>query len=116
MDWKKRDAEYALVVRAAATRLMNYPGRPVQVTRSAIGRAVGAITLLRQKLHKMPLTAQVLTSVIETREKYAVRRIWRAAELYLQERTCASVWQLIRRANVYNLRKSLEVQQAIEAA
>lgn len=49
VDWKRRDAEYAIAVRAAALRLKDPPGRPVQVTRTAIGRDVGAITLLRQK-------------------------------------------------------------------
>jgi hypothetical protein len=44
-------------VRAAASSLKDAPGRPVQVTRTAIGRAIGATTLLRQKLHKMPMTA-----------------------------------------------------------
>lgn len=57
VDWKRRDAEYAVAVRAAASSLKDAPGRPVQVTRTAIGRAIGATTLLRQKLHKMPMTA-----------------------------------------------------------
>lgn len=66
VDWKKRDAEYAAAVRAAASRLKDASGRPVRVTRTAIGRALGAITLLRQKSNKMPLTAQVLDTVVET--------------------------------------------------
>jgi len=116
VDWKERDAEYAIAIKAAALQLKNAAGRPIQVTKTAIGRVVGAITMLRQRLHKMPLTAQVLTSIVETREQYAVRRIWWTAELYCKEGICASVWQLIGRANVYKLRKSLEVQRAIEAA
>lgn len=116
VDWKRRDAEYAAAVRAAASRLREAPGRPVQVTRTAIGRTVGAITLLRQKLYKMPLTAQVLTGLVETREQYAVRRVWWAAGLYLKEGTLPREWQLVMRANVYSLRAVSAVKCAVEGA
>jgi hypothetical protein len=116
VDWKRRDAEYAVAVRAAASRLKDAPGHPAQVTKTAIGRAVGAITLLRQKLHRMPLTAQVLAGVVETREQYAARRIWRAAALYCQEDVLPREWQLVMRANVYSLRGVLTVKCAVEGA
>jgi hypothetical protein len=116
VDWKKRDAEYATAVRATASRLKDAPGRPVQVTRTAIGRALGAITLLGQKLHKMPLTAQILSSVLETREQCAVRRVWWAADLYLQEDVLPREWQLVMRANVYRLREVSAVECAVEGA
>jgi hypothetical protein len=116
VDWKKRDAEYAVVVRAAATRLRNKPGRPVQLTRNAIGRAVGATTLLRLKLNKMPLTAQVIDGVVETRVEYAVRRIGWAAECFTRERVMPRLWQLMLRANVYSLRSASEVKSAVDAS
>jgi hypothetical protein len=116
VDWKKRDAEYAVAVRAAATRLGNNPGRPVQVTRGAIGRAVGATTLLRQKLHKMPLTAQAMAGVIETHVEYAVRRVRWAAESFIRDRILPRPWQLMQRANVYSLRSVPEVKSAVDAA
>lgn len=116
VDWKRRDAEYAVAVRAAASRLKAAPGRQVQVTKTAIGRALGAVTLLRQKLHYMPLTAQVLAGVVETRGQYAVRRVWWAADLYRQEDVLPREWQLVMRANVYILREALAVKCAIEEA
>jgi hypothetical protein len=116
VDWKRRDAEYAVAVKVAASRIKDAPGRPVQVTKTAIGRAVGAITLLRQKLHKMPLTAQMLTGVVETREQYAVRRVWWAAELYCREDVRPRVWQLMARANVYSLRDISAVECAVKDA
>lgn len=85
VDWKKRDADYAVAVRAAALSIRNASGRPVRVTKTAIGKAIGAVTLLQQKLHKMPQTAQVIESAIETREEYAGRRACWAAELDCQE-------------------------------
>ena len=116
VDWKRRDAEYAAAVRATASRLKDASGRPVRVTRTAIGRALGAITLLRQKLHTMPLTVQVLEGVVETREQYAVRRVWRAANLYLQEHVVPREWQLMTRANVYSHRGVPAVKCALAGA
>lgn len=116
VDWKKRDAEYASAVRAAATHLKNTPNRPVQVTRTAIGRAIGAVALLSQKLHKMPLTAQTLAKVVETRVEYAVRRIWWAAECLIRDHILALPWRLVLRANVYSLRSVPEVKSAVDAA
>lgn len=116
VDWKRRDAEYVAAVKAAASRLKDAPGRPVQATRTAIGRALGAITLLRQKLQKMPLAAQVLKGVVETREQYAVRRVWWAADLYCQEESLPREWQFVMRANVYSLREVSTVKCAIYEA
>jgi hypothetical protein len=115
VDWKRRDAMYAVTVRVAALRLKNSSGRPMRMTKTAIGRAVSATTLLQQKLHKMPLTAQVLASVVETRIEYAIRRIWRVVKLYCEEKLVPQMWQLIQRANVYRLRKVAEIKEAVEA-
>jgi hypothetical protein len=116
VNWKRRDAEHATAVKAAAFHLKQAPGRPVRVTRTAIGRVVGAITLLRQKLHKMPLTARVLKGVVEAREQYAVRRVWWTADRYCQEEVLPRAWQLVMRANVYSLRGVPAVKCAVESA
>jgi hypothetical protein len=116
VDWKKRDAEYAAAVKATASHLMEAHGRPVQVTKTVTGRAIGATTPLQHKLHKMPLTAQVLASMVETREQYAVRRVWCAAELYRQEGILPREWQFMIRANVYSLRDNSAVKCAVDEA
>lgn len=116
VDWKRRDAEYAIAVKSAALGIKEAPGRPVQVTKTAIGRAIGAVTLLQQKLYKMPLTAQILAGVVETREQYAVRRVRWAADLYCQEYELPRKWQLVMRANVYSLKETSAVKYAVEDA
>lgn len=116
VDWKRRDTDYSVAVRAAAVRLKVAPGHPVQVTRTAIGRAVGAISLLRQKLHNMPITSQVLAGAVETREEYAVRRVSWAAGLYLHEKILPREWQLVLRASVYRVRDIPAVKCAIAEA
>jgi hypothetical protein len=116
VDWKERDVEYAVTVRDAASRLMSASHRPIQITKTSIGRAIGATTLLQQKLDKMPLTAQVLASLVETREKYAVRRVWWAADFYCQAYVLPREWQLVMRANVYSLKEDSAVKCAVEEA
>jgi hypothetical protein len=85
VDWKARDSHYAHVIKASVVRLKSALGRPERVTRPAIARDIGAATLFPSKLHKMPLTSQVLDNVLESREGYAVRRIRWATNLYRQE-------------------------------
>lgn len=46
-----------------------------EVTRPTIGRAVGAVSLLRQKMDRMPLMAWVLAKGVETRMEYATRHV-----------------------------------------
>jgi hypothetical protein len=64
----------------------------------------------------MPLTAQVLAGVVETREQCAVRRVWWGADLYYQEDALPQDWQLVMRANVYSLREVSAVKCAVEEA
>jgi hypothetical protein len=78
-------------------------------------RNIGAVTLLKQKLFKMPLTALVLEGVVETRVQYATRRVWWAAALFLEEGLLPQSWQLISRANVYRLRGASEIKVVVEA-
>jgi hypothetical protein len=116
VDWQRRDIQYAVAVKDTALHLKNAPGRPTLVSKTAIGRALGAVTLLQQKLHKMPLTAQVLANMVESREDYAVRRIWWVADMYSKEKFLPQEWQLIMRASVYGHNISLKIRRAIASA
>lgn len=49
-------------------------------------------------------------------EEFAIRRIWRVAEQYLQEGTLPRQWQLIVRANAYRHREIASVRDAIKVA
>jgi Tn7-like transposition protein D/TniQ len=103
VDWEQRDSKLAIAVREAASRLKSALGRPIRVTKTAVGRDLGQITLLRQQIHKLPLTAAALDEVVESRANFAVRRVRRAAELFSQAGTQPRAWELITRANVYGL-------------
>jgi hypothetical protein len=116
VDWRKRDAKYAAAVKDAAYQIKTIPGRPVRVTKSAIGKVIGAITLLQQKINKLPLTAQVLENVVETRVQYAIRRVWWAADFYCQGDVLPRDWQLVMKANVYSLTGNSAIKCAINEA
>jgi hypothetical protein len=116
IDWRRRDAEYVTAVRDAALQIKNACGRPIRITKTAIGKTIGALTLLQQKLHKMPLTTRILENVVETRVEFAIRRIWWTVKLYREENLLPQTWQLILRANVYKLRNVAKIKEAIIVA
>lgn len=113
VDWAMRDEQLAVAVKPAVSRLKKRPGRPVQITISAIGRELGQLGLIQQHLDKLPLTAQVLKEVVETREAYGLRRIEWAIEQYRQECTRPKRWDLIKRAGVERLASYPQIRDAI---
>jgi hypothetical protein len=116
VDWVARDAQLAERVKEAALRLKNVPGCPIQVSLAVIGKDIDALTLLQKCLHKLPLTASVLSEVSETHEDCGIRRIWWAAGLYQQESILPTRQQLARRAHVRNMIESPGIQEAIDEA
>jgi hypothetical protein len=116
VDWEERDIQLAEEVIIAALHLKNLPGRPVYITLSAIGREIGQVSLLQQHLDKLPRTAEALEEQIESREAYAVRRVWWTAIEFAQKNIYPEQWQLIGRAGVARLAGSPQVKDAIDAA
>lgn len=113
VDWERRDSKLALAVRESASRLKATQGRLIRVTKTAVGRDLGQVTLLRQKIHKLPLTAAALDEVVESRADFAVRRVRRTANLFKLEGTQPRGWELIARANVHGLMSVPNVADAV---
>jgi hypothetical protein len=116
VDWTARDTQLAERVKEAALRLRNVSGCPIQVSLAAIGKDIDELALLQKRLHKLPLTASVLSAVAETHEDCGIRRIWWAAGLYQQESILPTRQQLIRRAHVRNMMESPRIQEVIDEA
>lgn len=114
IDWNSRDVQVAAAASAAALRLKNTSGPPVHLTTAAIGRESGCMALIQQHLEKLPLTAQALDGLVETREDYAIRRIQWAANQYQQEHYYPKRWQFIKRAGVDRLVTVPQVREAID--
>jgi hypothetical protein len=116
VNWGARDEQLAEAVKASAMRIRNAPGRPQRITVTSIGKDVSRLALLQKKLDKLPLTAESLTKVVESREVFAIRRIWWVAKCYQQEGVFPEKWQLVRRSGVGRVVDSIEVTKAIQEA
>ncbi len=117
VDWPKRDAQLASEVRDAAQCLLKAPGRPIWITKTAIGRNLGKKTLITKEISQLPLTAMALASVVETHQEYALRRLNWATECFHSEGICPKRWQLLSRASLKPKTVALPaVKEAIEAA
>lgn len=113
--WAQQDRELAQKVLFTAQRLREAPGRPVRISRHAIGEEIQQSHLLYSKLDKLPLTSKVLEEVLETREAVAVRKLWWEAEHFLLGSLKPTRYQLLQKAGIgRHINKPL-VKEAIEA-
>lgn len=100
VDWKRRDLLLSEAAKREAIDLKNAASAPIQVTVSAVGRAIGQLPIIQKHLDRLPLTAQVLADVVETREEFAIRRVRWATECFRIENVYPQRWQLVRRASL----------------
>lgn len=95
IDWQQRDADIAAAVRASAEKLQNTPGKPQKLTKTAIGSDSGYLALIQKQLNRLPITAEVLSEVIESTEEFAIRRIKWIAECFQQNGVEPKYWQIV---------------------
>ena len=101
VDWQERDARLAQLIPGAATRIREAgSGRPRQITLPSVGKELGHLALLEKCLKNLPLTAQAVAAVTETRSEFALRRIRWATSRCCEDGVCPARWQLIRRAGL----------------
>lgn len=114
-----RDHELSNAVKGSVNRLKKVPGRPVRVTKSAIGKDINKVRLFndRRMLASLPLTAKALTESVETRIEFAIRRIRWAAACFREESIAPSWTQLPSRAALWrDVWLVPEVKMVIDAA
>ena len=113
VDWAERDEEIAGMVATAALRIKNNSGKLLQVTTTAIGRAIGRQSLLEKNLDKLPYTSMIIQSLVESSEDFAVRRITQIAACLRLQVGLFERWQLVKAAG---LRPATEKLPKIQAA
>lgn len=117
VDWSSRDAKLAAEVKLSAQNLKSALGHPIRVTRGAIGRAIDRERLLYSYLHKLPLTKEVLATVVETYEEFAIRRIQWVTKCFHEENIHPTRSQLLRRVTMQSkIAANPQVQMALEQA
>jgi Tn7-like transposition protein D/TniQ len=95
VDWVVRDQEIAVEVQSASERLRGWVP-PVRLTRTAILREAQCIWALRKTLPEMPLTAQALDQLEESRPKFAIRRISAVLKDCLESNQILPTWRIAR--------------------
>ncbi len=119
VDWKQRDSELAAKARAVAERIRQTPGRPIRISRSAIGRELGGISAITEQAHRLPLTMAVLAEFSESSDEYAVRRIqWVVESFRMENQSPAGCWPILKRASVAwkTVREAPTVKAALRRA
>ncbi|BAQ60811.1 Tn7-like transposition protein D [Geminocystis sp. NIES-3708] len=111
VDWNERDRIFAEQVKVTVENLLTQEGKLVQITVAQIGRAINQLSVLQKHIDKLPLTSQVLSEVVETREEFAICRVKGAIEYFRQEGIFAQKWQIVRKAG---LRKEIEMLPSIQ--
>jgi len=115
VDWDARDRWLVNQVDGAVRKLKNQTGRPVRITVNAIGREVGwQDGKLQSALSKMPHSAKLIAQVIETHERFALRRIEGVKEFYSRKGLSPSKSELIKRAGLSLAVQTPQVLDAIE--
>lgn len=111
VDWQQRDQEILTQMQQAVERLLAEE-KPVQITMSRVGKAIGHLSLIEQHLDQMPLTQAYLESVVETMEAFQIRRVEWAAEQLDRQGEIALHWKIVRMAGL-RPGYSEEVERAI---
>ncbi|MFF0830675.1 TnsD family Tn7-like transposition protein [Brevibacillus sp. NPDC003359] len=73
VNWEQRDNEIAEKVSSVVEQL--YTIKNVRISKSEIGRKIGALSLIHNRLDKFPKTSKEVTKYVESTEEYRIRRI-----------------------------------------
>ena len=99
VDWKKRDNELLFIIKNKYGELMNND-EPIRVTKSGIGREVGALTTLEKNIDKLPNTEKYLNEIIETVEEFQIRRCKKIINNKLDKGESIKLWEIQRIAGI----------------
>jgi hypothetical protein len=99
VDWDKRDGTVLAEVQAAVRELLKRQP-PVRVTVSRVGKVSGLLPLLEQHSDKLLLTKAYLKVIIESQERYHIRRIEWAATILEAQGKVVKEWQIVRLAGL----------------
>jgi hypothetical protein len=96
------------------SRVRQDPGRPIRVSRLAIAKKIGELSVVTKQAHRIPLTIAALEEVSESLDEWAVRRIQWAAETFRREGQRPTSTQILNRAVVE--RKAIRKQPTLKTA
>jgi hypothetical protein len=99
VNWPEADAVLEKAVLGAIAEI-NASETPTRISVKAITKRIGQLARIRNHLDKMPLTASILKSHLESTEDFLVRRIGWVEEAFRREQIVPTKTALARRALV----------------
>ncbi len=118
VNWQQRDEAMMVSLQAAAERLRLRQNPPFRISANALLIEIGRRTFFRKNTAQLPHTAALLTSLTESHEAFAIRRVWYVAKGFHQEGSVPRRRVLAERASVDAKPNSNSpaVQAAVDAA
>jgi hypothetical protein len=100
VDWEQRDKETADQIEKIAKAILSENGKPIRVSINEIGRRLGKVSFLYKNLMKLPRTRAALNKVVESVEKFQIRRIKHATSCLRRTNPIIYEWQIVRMAGL----------------
>ncbi len=100
INWIARDKDIALRLRIAANAIQQLRKPFVRVSKTRLVSEVGVEAIAFAHLDKLPATKKCLEELVESREDFAVRRIWAVLPAILEKDALIPRWKLIRAAGI----------------
>ncbi|MBB3111780.1 hypothetical protein FHS18_003848 [Paenibacillus phyllosphaerae] len=116
VDWEKRDIELSWQVEEVCKGMnSDDASKPIRITRAAIGKRIGRLSLLEKYKRKLPITMSILEQYLESVSQFQIRRVRWAAERLSGEWPIRR-WKLIRKAGLrpgYSKEVSEEIDRCL---
>jgi len=99
IDWGQRDQEVLLQLQKAHSDLLNR-SKPIRISKTLLGKAIGSLSLLEKHLHKLPCCAKFIDKVAEKKQQFQLRRC-QIIVLRMQEEALPVLdWKVQRKAGL----------------
>jgi hypothetical protein len=118
--WGERDKQTAEEVAVIASQIRSSGGPPERVTQAAIFKSIEKGMSLQSSLGqgKLPLTRQVLNTIVESCEEFVIRRIWWMRDVYLREKQILPTRRVLveQTGSLHYYQSSTKVREALDLA
>ncbi|MBS4189805.1 hypothetical protein KHA94_06230 [Bacillus sp. FJAT-49705] len=98
VNWVQRDEEIAEKVRDIVNKLK--PIKRVRISKTEIGRQIGALSLIENQLDKLPKTEKELEKVVENIEQFQIRRIDLSIAELVRSNEILKAWKVAKKAGL----------------
>lgn len=99
VNWDKRDIEIMNLIVAKRKEMLNEE-RPIRITKSSVGKAIGLFAALEKNIDKLPKTKEYLNEVTESVEQFQIRRCRQIIDNKIKEEQSIKFWEVQRKAGI----------------